>query len=83
MSASHSSTTLAGFVAEAPAKLDVGVRRRMAGAQTLRDSLEQTAANENGLRRRARRQGLAMMIASSLLSLAVIYGFWTLLSAVL
>lgn len=80
MSAGHSSTSLAGFVAEPSVKIDVAARRRLNHAQALQDRLEHHDAVENGLRRRARRQGLTLMIASSLLSILVLYGIWTLLS---
>jgi hypothetical protein len=83
MFASHTSTASAGFVTEAPVKPDDAIRRRVAGLHALPDRSEQTDINENGSRRRARLQGLALMIASSLVSVAVVYGIWTVLSVVI
>jgi hypothetical protein len=80
MSASHTSTSLAGFVAEAPVKLDGDMRRGGTETLALQDRAEQTDAGENRLRRHARLQGLALMIGSSLLSIGVVYGIWIVLS---
>lgn len=90
MSAGHRSTSMTGFVAEAPDNQDVSARHPVQAARTLLESLDHSGANsdhpganEVELRRRARRQALALMIASSVLSMLAIYGLWTLLRAVI
>jgi hypothetical protein len=80
MSATHSSPSVVGFVAEAPAKLDISARRVAHATGTWQDSLEHPDVLENKLRRRARLQALALMGGSSVLSIGAIYGAWTLLA---
>ena len=81
MFASHSSTSLAGFVAEAPGMLDVSARQRAPSTLVLQDTTEHAETVENRLRRRDHRVALALMVGSSLLSTAALYGAWTLLRA--
>ena len=82
MSEGRRSTSLAEIVADEPNKPDVVARRPVHAAQALQDSSEHLDANEVALRRRARRQALALIVASSLLSALAVYGMWTLLRAV-
>jgi hypothetical protein len=83
MSASRRSTSLAGIVAEAPAKLSVVARRAPSVADAFQDRVEHPDTRENGLRRRVHRQALMLMLASSLVSILALYGIWTLLRGVI
>ncbi len=83
MSATHGSTSLAGFVAEAPGMPDVRARERAPATQALQDTAEHAVAVENRLRRRDHRVALALMIGSSVLTTVALYGVWTLLRAVI
>lgn len=79
MSATHSSPSVVGFVAEAPVRSDFGARCGGATAGSSQNNAELADAQENKLRQRAHRQALFLMVVSSVLSIAAAYGAWTLL----
>ncbi len=83
MTGGLSSTSVADFVAEAPDNVDMAARRRFRVIEPLQDAVEHVEAGENGLRRRAHRQALAMMVASGTISTLALYGVWVLLRSVI
>lgn len=72
-----------GLVAALPVKQDVTGSHWAQVAETWMRTTQIPNAEETRLRRRARRQALALMVASSLLSILVLYGLWTLLRGVM
>jgi len=82
MPASDTSSSVAGIVAEATVDDLARARRRARAVESRKPAREIPDANEAGLQRRARRQALALMIASGLVSILALYGVWTLLRAV-
>ncbi|MGA3398202.1 MAG: hypothetical protein ABSC95_03195 [Acetobacteraceae bacterium] len=83
MSASHSSTSLDGFVAEPPTRLTVVARREAHDPRPLQDGADLLERQGNRLQRRDRRIALALMVGSGLLSSMALYGAWTLLRTVI
>ena len=79
MPASDSPSSAAGLVAEAPAPNPNLIRHRMRVMEWRWLAPEIPDATESRLRRRARRQALAMMVASSCISVMALYGVWRLL----
>lgn len=83
MAVSGSSSPMAKFVAEAPNEGEVHTRRRVQVVEAWQADREPSDAVESRLRRRARRQALALMVASSLASVLALYAMWVLLRAVI
>jgi len=79
MPASDSPSSAAGLVAEAPVRNANPIRHRARAMEWARFAPEIPDAAESRLRRRARRQALAMMVASSCISIMALYGVWRLL----
>lgn len=80
MPASDPRSSVHGYVADPPANPDITRLRQERGAAAWQQVAD---AREIGLRRRARQQALALMVASSLVSILALYGIWTLLRRVI
>jgi len=73
----------AGLVAEPSAQNERPMPYRAPVTQRAFLAPDVPDATEIKLRRRARRQALALMLASSVMSLVVLYGAWRLLHALI
>lgn len=82
MPASDPVSSMTVLIAEASDTAAARSRRRERVIEAWDLAPEIPDAIERGLRRRARRQALALMIASSLASILALYGVWTLLRVV-
>jgi hypothetical protein len=72
-----------GYVADPPVNPDATRVRETRIAESWRHARQIPDVQESRLRRRARRQALALMVASSLVSILALYGIWTLLRGVI
>jgi hypothetical protein len=79
MPASDNRSSVHGYVADPPANPDVTRLRGAHIAATWQRAQHIPDAQETRLRRRARRQAVALMVASSVISILALYGIWTLL----
>jgi hypothetical protein len=79
MLASDNQSSAAGFVADPPPKLDAMTLRRARVAETWQHTKQVQDAQQTRLQRRARRLGLALMVASCVVSILAVYGIWILL----
>jgi hypothetical protein len=83
MPARHPPLSAAGLVADPLPQNGSKPRNRPAVTERIWLAPDVPDAIEKGLRRRARRQGLALMVASSFVSILALYGAWWLLHGLL
>lgn len=83
MPANDSRSSVHGYVADAPANPDVTQAQGARVAEAWQRARQIPDAREAQSKRRARRQALALMVASGLVSILVLYGIWTLLRSVI
>ena len=79
----HSYSEPAALVAEPTGKLDALVRRHVPAAEAWPTRWRVSDPREAAMQRRARRQALLLMVASSLASVVALYGAWRLLRSVI
>jgi len=82
MPASDPRSSVHGYVAKPPANPDI-TRLRQERIAPWQHAQQVPDALEIALRRRARQQALALIVASSLVSILALYGIWTLLRRVI
>jgi fatty acid desaturase len=83
MTANDNPLSAAGLVADTSNQNVHSLRQRPPATKRIWQAPGAADPTEEKLRRRARRQGLALMIASGLISIIVLYGVWWLLHGVL
>lgn len=83
MPARDNPLSAAGVVADSPPQNGAGSRDRPLVTDRARLAPGAPDATEKRLLKRARRQGFALMVASSIVSIMVLYGMWRLLHGLL